>query len=76
VRPGRPLPAVVEPPPPAAALPSPLWEAQPAAAAAAGASLRGVRAVSARVAWASGSAGTVLRTTDGGCHVAAPRAPG
>lgn len=49
------------------ALPAPFWELQPAAAAAArGASLRGVRAVSARVAWASGSAGTVLRTTDGG----------
>jgi photosystem II stability/assembly factor-like uncharacterized protein len=62
----RPLPAVLEPPR-RAELPSPLWEAQPgAAAAAAGASLRGVRAVSARVAWASGSAGTVLRTTDGG----------
>lgn len=52
---------------PAVAVPTPFWEAQPAAATAAhGASLRGVRAVSARVAWASGSAGTVLRTTDGG----------
>ncbi len=30
--------------------------------------LRGVSAVSARVAWASGSKGTVLRTTDGGAH--------
>jgi len=61
-----PLPAVLEPPR-RAELPSPLWEPQPAGvAAAAGASLRGVRAVSARVAWASGSAGTVLRTTDGG----------
>ncbi len=60
------LPAAFEAPRPAE-LPSPLWEAQPAAtAAAAGASLRGVRAVSARVAWASGSAGTVLRTADGG----------
>jgi photosystem II stability/assembly factor-like uncharacterized protein len=50
-----------------AALPAPFWEPQPAAAAAArGASLRGVRAVSAAVAWASGSAGTVLRTTNGG----------
>ena len=48
-------------------IPVPLWEAQPAATAAArGASLRGVRAVSDRVAWASGSRGTVLRTTDGG----------
>jgi photosystem II stability/assembly factor-like uncharacterized protein len=61
-----PLPVAFDAPRPAA-LPSPLWEAQPAAAAAAaGASLRGVRAVSARVAWASGSAGTVLRTADGG----------
>ena len=30
------------------------------------ASLRGVSAVSAQVAWASGSGGTILRTTDGG----------
>ena len=30
------------------------------------ASLRGIHAVSERVAWASGSQGTVLRTTDGG----------
>ena len=30
--------------------------------------LRGVSAVDARVAWASGSKGTVLRTTDGGAH--------
>jgi len=30
------------------------------------ASLRGVSAVSAKVAWASGTAGTVIRTTDGG----------
>jgi photosystem II stability/assembly factor-like uncharacterized protein len=60
------LPAALEPSR-AVELPSPLWQSQPAAtAAAAGASLRGVRAVSARVAWASGSAGTVLRTTDGG----------
>ena len=45
----------------------PFWSAQPSATAAArGASLRGVRAVSEQVAWASGSRGTVLRTTDGG----------
>jgi hypothetical protein len=50
------LPAALEPSR-AVELPSPLWQSQPAAtAAAAGASLRGVRAVSARVAWASGSA--------------------
>ncbi|PNS07606.1 WD40/YVTN/BNR-like repeat-containing protein [Solilutibacter silvestris] len=30
--------------------------------------LRGVSAVDAKVAWASGSKGTVLRTTDGGAH--------
>ena len=30
------------------------------------ASLRGVSAVSAKVAWASGSAGTFFKTTDGG----------
>jgi photosystem II stability/assembly factor-like uncharacterized protein len=43
------------------------WEPAPGAAAAArGASLRGVRVVGERVAWASGSRGTVLRTTDGG----------
>jgi photosystem II stability/assembly factor-like uncharacterized protein len=32
------------------------------------ASLRGIDAVSSAVAWASGTAGTVLRTTDGGAH--------
>jgi photosystem II stability/assembly factor-like uncharacterized protein len=32
------------------------------------ASLRGLSAVSAHVVWASGSQGTVLRTTDGGAH--------
>ena len=46
-------------------LPQPFWVPQPAPAAS-GASLRGVRAVDARVAWASGSGGAVLRTTDGG----------
>ncbi len=46
-------------------LPSPFWTLQPAPEAR-GASLRGVRAVSAQVGWASGSGGTVLRTTDGG----------
>jgi photosystem II stability/assembly factor-like uncharacterized protein len=39
------------------------WVAQQAPAAE---RLRGVSAVSARVAWASGNKGTVLRTTDGG----------
>lgn len=32
------------------------------------ASLRGVSAISARVAWVSGAKGTILRTTDGGSH--------
>lgn len=32
------------------------------------ASLRGIYAVSAQIAWASGSGGTVLRTVDGGKH--------
>jgi photosystem II stability/assembly factor-like uncharacterized protein len=59
------------------AMPAPFWEAQPAAtAAAAGASLRGVRAVSAAVAWASGSRGTVLRTADGGRTWARRPVPG
>lgn len=32
------------------------------------ASLRGIHAVNETVAWASGSSGTILRTTDGGAH--------
>lgn len=40
------------------------------------ASLRGVSAVSKKVAWASGTAGTVLRTTDGGEHWEASTVPG
>ena len=39
--------------------------------------LRGISAVDANVAWASGQKGTVLRTLDGGAHwqkVAVPRA--
>ena len=46
-------------------LPLPFWTVQTVPDAR-GASLRGVHAVSAQVAWASGSGGTVLRTTDGG----------
>ena len=38
--------------------------------------LRGVSAVSSEVAWASGAEGTVLRTTDGGPHVAPAAVPG
>jgi photosystem II stability/assembly factor-like uncharacterized protein len=40
------------------------------------AELRGVSAVSARVAWASGSRGTVLRTTDGGTSWRPAAVPG
>lgn len=32
------------------------------------ADLRGIHAVSEQIAWASGSGGTILRTTDGGAH--------
>src|SRR5439155_16459274 len=50
---------------PAAADPAPKlhWELKQTSVTA---RLRGLSAVSASVAWASGSAGTVLRTTDGG----------
>jgi len=41
-----------------------------------GASFRGLRAVSAKVAWASGSLGAVCRTTDGGATWEALRVPG
>jgi photosystem II stability/assembly factor-like uncharacterized protein len=40
------------------------------------ASLRGIMAVSAEVAWASGSKGTFLRTTDGGATWRAATVPG
>ena len=46
-----------------AAAPAPHWIAQSSGVTA---RLRGVSAVSDRVAWASGAAGTVLRTADGG----------
>jgi photosystem II stability/assembly factor-like uncharacterized protein len=41
-----------------------------------GVRLRGISAVDARVAWASGREGTVLRTVDGGAHWQAMRVPG
>ncbi len=47
----------------AALLAAPQWSAQ---ASGTEARLRGVSAASASVAWASGSQGTVLRTSDGG----------
>lgn len=49
------------------------WTAQ---ASGTTASLRGVSAVSARVAWASGTGGTVLRTVDGGATWRADTVPG
>lgn len=49
------------------------WAAQQSGTTA---SLRGIRAVSGRVAWASGTGGTVLRTTDGGATWRADRVPG
>ena len=49
------------------------WTTQASGTAA---ELRGVSAVSARVAWASGSRGTVLRTTDGGTSWRAVPVPG
>lgn len=48
---------------PAQAASRPSWELKPTGS---DARLRGLSAVSRQVAWASGSAGTVLRTTDGG----------
>ena len=56
-------------------MPQPFWTLQPAPDAR-GASLRGIRAVSAQVAWASGSGGTVLRTTDGGASWTRRPVPG
>lgn len=41
-----------------------------------GVRLRGISAVDANVAWASGREGTVLRTVDGGAHWQAMRVPG
>lgn len=41
------------------------WQLQDSGAAA---NLRGIDSVDAKVAWASGTGGTVLRTTDGGQH--------
>jgi photosystem II stability/assembly factor-like uncharacterized protein len=38
--------------------------------------LRGISAVDAQVAWASGRSGTVLRTVDGGAHWQAMQVPG
>jgi len=51
----------------------PAWVVQESGSTA---SLRGVSAVNARVAWASGSGGTYLRTIDGGATWAAAKVPG
>lgn len=52
---------------------APTWTDQPSGVTT---RLRGVSAVSDRVAWASGSAGTVLRTTDGGATWQSMSVPG
>jgi len=57
----------------AAAPPCPFWQPQLSPTQA---SLRGVAAVSLRVAWASGAHGTVVRTVDGGRHWRRLPAPG
>lgn len=49
------------------------WRPQPSPSHA---SLRGLSVVSARVAWASGSDGTYLATSDGGAHWRLGRVPG
>ena len=54
-------------------LAAPAWTDQPSGVTA---RLRGVSAVSDRVAWASGSAGTVLRTEDGGATWQSMNIPG
>lgn len=54
-------------------LPADDWQAQTSGVIG---RLRGVSAVSSRVAWASGATGTVLRTTDGGANWKALPVPG
>ena len=49
------------------------WEQQQSGTTA---SLRGIHAVSDRVAWASGTGGTYLRTTDAGVHWRGSTVPG
>ena len=51
-----------------AVLAAPAWTEQQSGVTA---RLRGISAVSDRVAWASGSGGTVVRTADGGADLAA-----
>jgi photosystem II stability/assembly factor-like uncharacterized protein len=52
---------------------SPAWVVQESGTTA---SLRGISAVNAKVAWASGSGGTYLRTIDGGATWKAAKVPG
>ena len=49
------------------------WTVQPVATTA---SLRGIHAVNGKIAWASGTAGTVLRTVDAGVHWSVMNVPG
>src|SRR5271170_7261026 len=53
--------------------PSPAWVVQESGTTA---SLRGISAVNARVAWASGSGGTYLKTLDGGTTWVTAKVPG
>ena len=48
-----------------ASQPAPIWQMQDSGTTA---GLRGIDSVDGRVAWASGTGGTVLRTVDGGAH--------
>src|ERR1700693_244285 len=57
----------------AATLGAQTWTPQPSGTTA---SLRGVSGVNAQVAWASGSGGTYLLTTDGGATWRAAKVPG
>ncbi len=58
---------------PPSAAPAPVWTVQ---ASGTEAGLRGVSAVDEKVAWASGSKGTVIRTVDGGSAWTAVPVPG
>jgi hypothetical protein len=57
--------AATAPCPAAPAPVGPAWQMQDSGSTA---SLRGIDSVDGKVAWASGTGGTVLRTTDGGAH--------
>jgi hypothetical protein len=57
--------AVAQSAPPAQRLAQPVWQMQDSGSTA---GLRGIDSVDGTVAWASGTGGTVLKTTDGGEH--------